>query len=101
MSNALLIASIYAPDLSLCAKLLRAAEPELVRVTFTPSGRLGTVELDDGTSFDIEVDGDMSGKGARFVTFCAPDDDKQNWVREHCGELLDAWDAHCAREAWL
>jgi hypothetical protein len=101
MSNALLIANIFSPDLSLCAKLLRAAEPELVRVTFTPSGRLGTVELDDGSSFDIEVDADLSGRGARFVTFCAPDDGKQSWVRERCCALLDAWDAHCAREVWL
>jgi hypothetical protein len=92
-ANALLVAVAYSADLRVASSLLREEAPELVRVTFTPSGRLGTVELDDGSSFDIEVDADLSGKGARFVTFCAPDDDKQNWVREHCGELLDAWDA--------
>ena len=60
-----------------------------------------TAELDDGREVALLVDADLSGRGARFVTFDAVDAADERWVRANEGALLDAWDAHNAREVWL
>lgn len=74
---------------------------QLSRATFSDNGRAGTAELDDGREVALLVDADLSGKGARFVTFDACDQRDAAWVRANEGALLEAFDAHQAREVWL
>ena len=66
---------------------------ELVSADFDGS-KLGTVELDDGTRFEVLVDEDLSGRGARFISFdlFSGDESHARWIRDHHDELVGEWD---------
>lgn len=61
---------------------------------------MGTVRFDNDQEVDFVVHEDTSGRGARFISFDARGGDVGEWrlLRDHMGELIDAYDAEVAGE---
>ena len=68
---------------------------ELVRARV--SGNCLELRLVDGSEFDVRVDDDQSGAGARFIEFFLLSDDAiaSAWFKANESRLVDLYDVAC------